>query len=105
MSVFWDKIRKNIVDGLSEAMDKTEELTSVGRKKLEILQIEHRLDEKFAQIGRYVYQVAPQAGEDVASDEKLDGLRRDIGTLETELQKKEKELVRIREEDGIDFDS
>ena len=56
MTVIWDKIKKNVIDSLNLAIDKTEELTSVGRIKIEILQLEHRLDEKYAKMGKYVFQ-------------------------------------------------
>jgi len=105
MSLLWDKIKKNLVDSFSIAIDKTEELTSVGRLKLEILQLEHRLDEKFAQLGKYIYQKMSENPEDILSDSRLKELRKEVKELETQLNEKEKELCRIKTEDGIDFDS
>ena len=55
MTSIWDKFKKGLVDSLNDAIDKTEELTSVGKIKLEILQVEHRLDEKYIELGRYVF--------------------------------------------------
>ncbi len=105
MSLLWDKIKKNLVDSFSIAIDKTEELTSVGRLKLEILQLEHRLDEKYAQLGRYIYRKMAESPEDILSDSQLTELRKEVKELEAQLNEKEKELCRIKAEDGIDFDS
>lgn len=105
MTVFWDKIKKNIVDTLNEAIDKTDELTSVGRIKLEILQIEHRLDEEYTELGKYVYQYFKKYSENLPQSGKLLNAKKKIDELEKTLRSKEKELGRIREEDGIDFDS
>ena len=104
MTVLWEKIKKNIVHSLSEAIDKTEELTSVGRIKLEILQLEHQLDEQFTTLGKYIYKRLNKDSEILKADKKLQDLNKSIDKLVKELSKKEKELGRIREEDGIDFD-
>ncbi len=105
MTVFWEKIRKNIVETLNEAIDRTEELTSVGRTKLEILQLEHRLDEKYTELGKLVYNNFSKYSEHLPGSGKLFDLKKAIDKLEKELREKEKELVRIREEEGIDFDT
>jgi len=104
MTVLWDKIKKNIVHSLNEAIDKTEELTSVGRIKLEILQLEHQLDEQFTTLGKYIYKRFDKDSEIMKADKKLHELKKSIDKLVKELSAKEKELGRIREEDGIDFD-
>jgi superoxide dismutase len=104
MTVLWDKIKKNIVNSLNEAIDKTEELTSVGRIKLEILQLEHQLDEQYTTLGQFIYKHLDKDSEILKSDKRLQELKKAIDQLEKELRMKEKELGRIREEDGIDFD-
>jgi len=104
MTVFWDKIKKNIINTLNEAIDKTEELTSVGRIKLEILQQEHQLDEQYTELGKFIYKNFNSFSGSLIGDEKVDELIKAIDRLEKELATKEKELGRIREEDGINFD-
>jgi hypothetical protein len=105
MTVVWEKIKKNIISTISETIDKTEELTSVGRIKLEILQFEHQLDEKYAEFGKLVYKNFSRMGEKTTQDKKYLGLKNNIDELEKKLREKEKELGHIREKDGIDFDS
>ena len=105
MTVLWDKIKKNVVDSLTVAIDKTEEMTSVGRIKLEMLQVEHRLDEKYSELGQLVYQEMSKDPELLKVNEKISELRDDIARVEVELSKKEAELGRIKKEEGIDFDS
>ena len=99
------KIKKSVIDTLNEAIDKTEELTSVGRIKLEILQLEHRLDERYTDLGKYVYQNLSEPPGILVLEGKISELKKAIDELEEQLREKEKELGRIREEDGIDFDS
>jgi seryl-tRNA synthetase len=105
MTEFWDKIKRNIVETLNEAIDKTEELTSVGRTKLEILQLEHQINEKYAEMGKLVHRHYDQYAESFPRTGKLPELNKKIEELEEKLHEKEKELERIREEEGIDFDS
>jgi hypothetical protein len=104
MTVLWDKIKKNIIDNFIEAIDKTEELTSVGRLKMEILRLEHHLDEEYTQLGRYVFKNFSKYSDVYSTDNKIQKMKNEINRIDTELQKKEKELYRIRKEDGIDFD-
>jgi hypothetical protein len=104
MTVFWDKIKKNIINSLNEAIDKTEEVTSVGRTKLEILQLEHRLDEQYTELGKFIYTNFKSFSSVLKDNEKAVELKKAIDHLEKELGKKERELGRIREEDGINFD-
>lgn len=105
MTDFWDKIKRNIVETLNEAIDKTEELTSVGRTKLEILQLEHQINEKYAEMGKLVHRHYDQYAENFPRTGKLPDLNKKIEELEEKLRDKEKDLERIREEEGIDFDS
>ena len=105
MTVLWDKLKQNFIENLHIAINKTEELTSVGRIKLEILQVEHRLDEKLVELGRYVNKQLSDVLENLPIDAKIIEIRKEIKNLEVELREKEQELGRIREEDGIDFDS
>ena len=104
MTVFWDKIKKNIINSLNEAIDKTEEVTSVGRIKLEILQLEHQLDEQYTELGKYIYKNFKILSGILNENESATELKKAIDVLEKDLAQKEKELGRIREEDGINFD-
>jgi hypothetical protein len=104
MTVFWDKIKKNIINSLNEAIDKTEEVTSVGRIKLEMLQLEHQLDEQYTELGKYIYKNFKTFSGILKENENAIKLKKAIDGLEKDLAKKEKELGRIREEDGINFD-
>lgn len=105
MTIMWDKIKRNLIESLNIAIDKTEEMTSVGRIKLEMLQLEHRLDEKFAELGKHVHNQLLMNPEHFSIDEQIVTMRKDIEELAAQLRKKEKELGRIKEENGIDLDA
>jgi chromosome segregation ATPase len=105
MTIFWDKIKRNIIDSFNVALDKTEELTSIGRTKLEILQIEHRLDEKYSKLGKIVMAKLQKRLDFVDIDQEIINLKDELEKLQNQLKEKEKELGRIKEEDGINFDT
>jgi hypothetical protein len=104
MTTLWEKIKKNVVDTINETLDKTEELTSVGRIKLEILQLDHQLEEQYSQLGKYVHKHWHKLTKGIEQDRKFTSLNNKIKDLEEDIWKKQKELGRIREEDGIDLD-
>ena len=104
MTLLWNKIKRNIINNFTEAIDKTEELTSVGRLKLEILRLEHQLDDEYTQLGQYVFKNFSKYSNIYSTDKKIQKIKKEINRIDTDLQKKEKELCRIRKEDGIDFD-
>lgn len=105
MTFDWSKIKESIIHTFTDALDKTEELTSVGKKKLEILKLEHRLDDQYAEFGKYCYRNFSKLEDQLISSKKIAELIQQITELEKDLKQKEKELYRIREEEGIDFDS
>jgi len=105
MTLLWNKFKNSIIDSLNVAIDKTEELTSVGKIKLEIMQCEHRLDEKHAELGKYVFGKISDKTEKMQIDSKIKEIRKEITQLQSDLDKKESELGRIKEKEGIDFDS
>lgn len=105
MTLFWSKIKQSIIHTLTDALDKTEELTSVGKKKLEILKLEHRLDDQYVEFGKYCYRNVLKLKDQLTSSKKMAELIQQIAELEKDLKQKEKELYRFREEEGIDFDS
>ena len=81
MTVFWDKIKKNIVNTLNEAIDKTEEVTSVGRIKLEILNLEHQLDEQYTELGKFIYKNFKTFSGSLKENDKVAELKKAIDSL------------------------
>jgi hypothetical protein len=104
MTILWDKIKRNIIDSFNIALDKTEELTSIGRIKLEILQIEHKLDEKYSDLGKLIFKRINIESDHILIDEEILGIKDKLSSLNDQLTKKEKELGRIKEQEGINFD-
>lgn len=104
MTIFWDKIKRNIIDSFNVALDKTEELTSIGRIKIEILQIEHKLDEKYSDLGKLIFKRVNTESDHILLDEEILCMKDELSRLNEQLTKKEKELGRIKKEEGINFD-
>lgn len=103
----WGQIRQGLRDGIQYTVQKTEELTKVGRLKLEIASQKRRIGRRVADLGARVYDLLSEVPDShVHIDEQVlllvDQLKQDeakLVALETEL-----ESVKAPEEDEIDIE-
>jgi len=81
-------------------VEKTEELSKIGKLKLDIAAIRRELSSTFAQLGETIYQKAAEKKDSQlwADDEQVRALIEKIDTLRLEIRRKEEELEKIREE-------
>ena len=49
MGDLWEKVRKSVIDGVQIAAEKTEELTKLGKIKIEILNIKRKISKNFTE--------------------------------------------------------
>lgn len=92
----WEDVKKGIKDTVSFVTEKTEELTSIGRLKLDIAGINRKIDKKFNELGRLVYsKLAKEEGLVLDSDEEVKKLRSEITDLEQQKKEKEAELEEV----------
>lgn len=103
-SSLWEKIKKGLKDSFYHALEKSEEITSLGRLKLDILQLHEKIEAQFAELGGYLYHQQQLGRIKLNSDEHIQKILEKIQQLETELKEKEAELERIRDEEGLDID-
>lgn len=95
MAPLWDDVKNAIVEGYVYASDKAEEMTQIGRAKVEILKLNRQIARAMGDIGGRVFEMH-EAGEEsgigadgmiAATVEKIRASRREIGQWETEIEK------------------
>ena len=92
----WDSIKRGLHDGAELAVNKAEELTLLGRARLDIAAAKTRLSRLKAELGNEVYS-GVQSGripalEDSAAQELCDRIQ----ACEAELAEREEAFARIR---------
>jgi predicted RNase H-like nuclease (RuvC/YqgF family) len=96
MADLWEDIQKTIREGVTTIAEKTEELTKIGRAKVEILNIKRQIERKFAELGGKVYHlIAEEGSARVASNPEVKDLIADVQRLETQLEEKRKEIEEL----------
>ena len=90
MEDLWGKIKKSVMDGASFAAEKTEELTKLGKVKIEILNLKRKISNNFTELGGITYEALKSENvEEELKSEKVNALISTIKELESELETKE----------------
>ncbi|HPC35708.1 MAG TPA: hypothetical protein P5268_03950 [Candidatus Marinimicrobia bacterium] len=109
MAGIWDDIKKGVGGFASkaaekagelsrEAAEKAEEMTQLGKIKLDIFQIKRDIDKKYTDMGRVVYSLLNQETKtNVTKDENVIKLVNDLKELEKKLKEKEAHYQKIQE--------
>ncbi len=99
METLWNKIKKGFQTGVSVTVEKTEELSKIGKLKLDIAAIRRELTRTFTQLGETIYQMAAEEKKpEIWADEQVKTLMEKINTLKLDIRTKEGELEKIRED-------
>ena len=99
MSSLWDDVKNAIVDGYVYAADKAEELTQVGRAKVEILRINRTIARTMGEIGGRVFDLFERGAQaDIPDDESIGQSVKTIVSLRADVERWEREIERIRAE-------
>lgn len=97
MTPIWDDLKKSVKDGLSVAAAKTEELTKIGKAKLDLMNLNKSLNAEYHDLGVTVYQQAIEPSKKTATQDPK--VKDHVGRIEKLLQDvrdKEKEIEEIR---------
>lgn len=111
MAPLWDDVKNAIVEGYVYASDKAEEVTQIGRAKVEILKLNREIHKLMGDMGGRVFEMY-ESGEQAAisSDEsiaesvtKIHGFRQEISKWEKEIEaaKAERDAGASRVEDPM----
>ncbi len=88
----WNKVKK----GLSQALEKSEEITKVSTKKIEIAGLQHNIKNAFTELGAYVYAYhVEEEKKNLVKDKEFKEKIEQIIQLHKLLEEKEKELNNI----------
>ena len=96
MADLWEKIKSTVVEGAQFAKEKTEELSKIGKKKLDILQTKRKITKQFTELGGLIFEKCSK--KDVKTVNITDEMRKivdKIKNFEVELKEREKELEEL----------
>ncbi len=98
MEKFWDRIKQNLNAGMKTVSRKTEELTRIGKLKLEIVAVKRDIEKAFIELGGRLYHRIDQDGKyDTKDDPDILSLVEKIRGYEDKLESLEKKIKDIQE--------
>lgn len=97
MASLLDELAKNIRTGISSVAAKTEELTKIGKIKVEILGIKRNIEKSFTELGGKVYHlIVEEKDSQVVSNAEIKKIIDQIKDLEKQLRTKNQELEQVK---------
>lgn len=97
MANLWDDIARTIREGVDTVVEKTEELTRIGRIKVDILNIKRNVEKNFSELGGRVYQlISKEKNAAISTDKEAKEIIECIKILEKELDDKKSELAKVK---------
>ncbi len=113
MSKFWDDVKSAIVDGYIYAADKAEEMTQIGRAKVDILSTNRRIASAMSDLGGRVFELhdddkASEILDDasvLSTIERIKDERLELDRLKAEIAEIREMREQAREEDAADDES
>jgi len=98
MNSFWQSVKSTIKDGVHTVSEKTEELTKIGRIKIEIIAVKRDIEKSFTEIGGRVYDILKEKKKiTVAKDKEINNLVEQVEKYEEKLHKLKSDMDRIQE--------
>ena len=95
MGNFLDSLR----DGFEMVVDKTEEYSKIGKLKVDIMNLKRNTEKKLAELGEKTFVLLDEnASAKVADNEDIKALLEDVQNMKKELEAKEAEIERVRQE-------
>ncbi len=96
MSTLWDDIAKTIRDSVDTVVSKTEELTKIGKIKVDIINIKRNIEKQFAELGGTVYHLIDEKKTSIASNADVKTIVEKIKKFEKQLNAKNEELEKMK---------
>lgn len=101
MSTLWDDVKNAIVDGYVYASDKAEELTAIGKARVDVVKANRKIAQAMTRIGDRVFQLFEDEQEStMAEDADVVGAVEEIRSLRKEIARLEEEIERVKSERG-----
>lgn len=100
MEKLWEKIKKSVMDGVTTAAEKTEEYTKIGKAKLDILAVKHKITKNFTELGGLVYDsIKDNKGDDLLKSDEITAVIKRLNELDEELAKRENDMDILTKKD------
>ena len=72
MADLWNNLKKGIRDGISTVSSKTDEITRIGRLKIELIAVKRDIEKAFIELGGTVYEYTRKKQKpDIYKDEQV----------------------------------
>ncbi len=99
MAPLWDDVKNAIVEGYVYASDKAEEMSQIGRAKVEILKLNRQIARVMGDMGGRVFEMF-ESGEQTAipDDESLAGSVEKIHSFREDISKWERDIEQAKAE-------
>jgi hypothetical protein len=97
MSSLWEDITRTIREGVDTVVEKTEELTKIGKIKVDIINIKRNIEKNFAEMGGKTYHlIVEEKKNQISKDKEIMELVECVKLLEKELEDKKKDLENVK---------
>ncbi len=101
MSTLWDDVKNAIVDGYVYASDKAEELTAIGKSRVDVVKANRKIAQAMTRIGDRVFLLFEEEQESsMAEDADVVGAVEEIRSLRREISRLEEDIERVKAERG-----
>lgn len=98
MDSMWDTIKRNLRDGAAAAMNKADELTQLGRARLDVAVIKTRLNRLQAELGALAYgSIESGTGAELSASVEVRDLCGRIRAVEADLTSCQRELQELKD--------
>ncbi len=99
MAPLWDDVKNAIVEGYVYASDKAEEVTQIGRAKIEILRLNRQIARLMGDMGGRVFEMYEKGEQEgLGGDQKIVDAVEKIKSLRVDISKWEKEIEAAKAE-------
>ena len=106
MTNLFDEVKKNLKEWGSIAADKAEELTKVGRLKIDILSLNREIEKNFVELGGKVYELIYKEDQGrIKSNDEVKKIIQRIASFEETREGKMKEIENLGSEEDIDLEA
>jgi len=102
MSKFFNSLSKIVVEGYNNISDKAEEVTKIGRIKIEIIATKRDIEKLFVELGGKFYNTFEDKKTDLRKDEGILKLIDQVKEKENQLDVLKKKIDKIKKEEGIE---
>jgi predicted RNase H-like nuclease (RuvC/YqgF family) len=103
MGKFFNSISKMVVESYNNISDKAEEVTKIGRVKIEIIATKRDIEKLFVELGGRFYNDFGNNSTAIYKDKEIKNLIAQIKEKEEHLEFLNNKIDKIKKEDGIDL--